>query len=135
MSDETEVKVYGKSLKDAVEVVGVSASVLRKAMDEFDTTTKLHGYNPDEKISGLPYIKIDGKVRFNEDDLLAFKNREKRSGGGQRGEGKKWLINVTPTQMAEIKELYPSIVWKDPYESNRKYQAAHKKSKAEKNVD
>lgn len=123
------------NLKEACAYTNLSAGVLRKATEEFKNTSKLHGYNAAEPVTGLPFTRNEqGHLVFEVEDLNVFKTRERRN-TGPRGEGKAWKVWLTPQQKADINALIPDLKWEDPYAYNRKYQASKRAEKAEKNVE
>lgn len=125
------------NLKEAATYVGLSAGVIRKATDEFTMTSKLHEYNEKEPVSGLRFSRSTetNHMLFDPADLDAWKNREKKVGGGQRGDGKKYVVRLTPEELATFKELFPNKETGDPYAYNRGYQAKRKAQKAAANVE
>jgi len=132
MAENTETK----NLKEAVDYLGVSAGVIRMNVKLYEEREKLRAFDPSQPMVGLPATRnADNHLVFKVDDLEAFKNREKRSGGGQRGDGKKYLVRLTAEQVADFKGLFPTVELADPYATNKQYQAAQRAKKAIKAVE
>lgn len=123
------------NLKQAVEKLGVSAGLIRKAVHDHEVSVKLHSYDEEEPIVGLAATKnSSGHLEFEPADLDAFKNRVKRT-GGSKGDGKKYLVRLTAAEVEEFKSLFPGKELADPYAYNKAYQKAAKERAAAEAVE